>query len=1205
MSNAPQPLEDDPEDSLFLPDIDSFDIPHDNLFSIRPSDPPSSYRQYEAFPSSQIITGTAPEHQSSAQSDSYKPDAAETSKSTTEPTTEVSAETTASNQVHNSVSIDTESRTVVVIPDSQSQQASLSSLPSQTQNDTTDISEESIASQATGLSHTDQSVDLREVESSSAALEPGLRGQFQTKPRQTPAGRGTEHRPSASSNASGSIRISQPSQASATEAPDIGANSPPAPDPRAENNFVQPANEQAEKQRERSQASEPATPSHPVQSHFKAHSGIDDVSDASQILVFIDTETRAGAVASSDKALDVSTELRLGGRDLDQVSVRKQGSDRVDATASGSSYPLVTQIAPSLTQLPQQAQAQPAPQPQSQPVSGGELRQSLAVASSPKSASVPLQRPSPGQASSPLPSVPSHSVQAIGASAPPRPATPSTPTQGSDSRPPTPSSAAMSTPGGAKPGFAEQMRILREKKRAENRAKMSSTPMPESSPARPTAVPARINEELAAETPSRTRSGDATSDRGRSPSAVPAVRPVAAATQDEMNTSERYPTLVPTEQDRATLRRQSTITAGKSGSDKEARDSMHAVPIALTGHQRDAYPTMIHKHKDLIAHFLSASEPDEALISNVEELLERLRRITVHPDLDNTETFTQYSVEPSISATWDVDCSVKFRFLKQLCEHLREKELTIAVVAQAGRLQEILETFFAGIRITCNRIDNGYGLEQDGCALTVNIMSSNEDASTDSVSADIVVALDGTANSGCSALKLLQDNAAGAAPLLLSLVVPNTVEHIESCLSPTLSARQRLRALINGVSDLRLEAGKLEEGQASLQDSVAAMVEYLKGTEEKEWPLAPLSMLENLDSQTESEIEPPSAEDGISTGEKRAHDTDEMEIAATASSSKRPRIEQANGVERPDLPMTINPLDIEITHISDSVAKRSQSLIETSDLAPVPGMSDSEKRLQALLHEAQAQVADHAQALADLQYRHEDQRTQLIEIINERDSAIATAQKAVERMTEISKTSSTLRTERDELKTSLMTAQAALLNHSIPERAEFERLRQTTEQAVKDKADLERRLKTAQDDLDYARDMYQTSSSQAQALASQTQDLENRLSHAQNRATGEQARARQMTLDTQARNMARENKQLKQRLQERETSLRVKDEELSKLREVSRGRMGTRGSSVPRSPRMASPMKLAGGGSGSRQGSPAAGDLRSKGHQMLHPLRQG
>jgi hypothetical protein len=89
-----------------------------------------------------------------------------------------------------------------------------------------------------------------------------------------------------------------------------------------------------------------------------------------------------------------------------------------------------------------------------------------------------------------------------------------------------------------------------------------------------------------------------------------------------------------------------------------------------------------------------------------------------------------------------------------------------------------------------------------------------------------------------------------------------------------------------------------------------------------------------------------------------------------------------------------------------------------------------------------------------------------------------------------------------------------------------------------------------------------------------------------------------MTLDARASTLARENKQLKARLKEQANVLARKDKELSLLKEASRGRMGTRGSSVPRSPRMSSPLKTA---AGSRQSSPSATELRGR----THPLRQG
>jgi hypothetical protein len=137
-----------------------------------------------------------------------------------------------------------------------------------------------------------------------------------------------------------------------------------------------------------------------------------------------------------------------------------------------------------------------------------------------------------------------------------------------------------------------------------------------------------------------------------------------------------------------------------------------------------------------------------------------------------------------------------------------------------------------------------------------------------------------------------------------------------------------------------------------------------------------------------------------------------------------------------------------------------------------------------------------------------------------------------------------------------------------------------------------------QKDLDYAQEMYQTSSSAAQHLGTANKDLEAALSHMRHLASGEQARAKQMTLDARAQILAKENKQMKATIREQTEALGRKDRELALLKEASRGRMSTRGSSQPRSPRVTSPLKNA---AGSRQTSPSVSELRGK----MHPLRQG
>ena len=209
-----------------------------------------------------------------------------------------------------------------------------------------------------------------------------------------------------------------------------------------------------------------------------------------------------------------------------------------------------------------------------------------------------------------------------------------------------------------------------------------------------------------------------------------------------------------------------------------------------------------------------------------------------------------------------------------------------------------------------------------------------------------------------------------------------------------------------------------------------------------------------------------------------------------------------------------------------------------------------------------------------------------------RDSAIVTAQTAVERLSE----QSNIRAKVKDLEQQLKEANERLLSHAIPEIAEFEALRLSTAEAVAEKDKLAKRIDQLINDAAYVRGLYQDSSSSAQQIAIQNAELENNLAVTQNRATGEQAKLRKMGYDSYSKQLEKENKKLKSVLQDRETGIKFRDDEIARLKEASRGRMGTRGTSVPRSPRMGSPMKAT-----SRQSSPLPGELRGR-SSLLHPL---
>lgn len=699
----------------------------------------------------------------------------------------------------------------------------------------------------------------------------------------------------------------------------------------------------------------------------------------------------------------------------------------------------------------------------------------------------------------------------------------------------------------------------------------------------------------------------------RSPSAIPAVKPLPRITQEEQNTSERYETLLPHVQGVIVEDGRRADSMGGSGTlsrqQSQTQPSLglthRHLPLALIGHQRDQYSSMVWYHKDLIERFLATHTSDAELSSEIDYFVERMRRITLHPDLDNAETLTQYDVQPTQQAEWDVNCCAKFRFLRDLFAVLQRQNLHVTIISRPGRIIGMLDTFLTGISVPHRRatdIASG-SLCSDRDSIIVTVISVEDDVRTLQVQpVDLFIAVDPAIIEDHLYMESLTQICVPL-PIILTLVVQGSVEHIELSVSMALSRRNRMHAIVSGIWQYRDKVGRLEEEQLKFEAAANSIATYFATHKAiEEWPIPPLVPLTELDSQTDSDSDHMPISDGPSNSnsKRRFEETNHFTNSADVF-NKKARFDETADADH--FLKTVNPQDIEIMRVSDSVTKPTQVSIsaETSSVC----LRDNELHLQRMLNETQERLAEHVQALMDLQYRNEEQREKLIEASNQRDIAIASAQEAMARSAELQNRVTTLKAERTELKQQLEDVKMRLLDHSVPERAQYEALRLELEQAKRAKEHLEQRLESARKEAEYSREMYQSSSQSAQNLASQNAELEKELATARNRATGEQVRLRQMGYDAQAKRLRDENQKLKVLLKDREAGLKFRDEEISRLKEASRGRMSTRGSSVPRSPRLGSPMKLDGFRSrSSRQGSPATGELKAKA-ALLHPLRNG
>ncbi|KAI5365223.1 Putative HDA1 complex subunit 2/3 protein [Septoria linicola] len=793
--------------------------------------------------------------------------------------------------------------------------------------------------------------------------------------------------------------------------------------------------------------------------------------------------------------------------------------------------------------------------------------------------------------STPFPSIPTHSL-AIGESAP---------------RPISLSSSAhesiMESSLERRETLAEKMKRIRDERAAK---RQSATPVPSTTNsivnghigngAPASALPPNLIAEVAVAQAARL--GSPLLAHERSPSTVPAVEAIAPISREEMTTSERYETLLPQAHDGNSGEVEAhqndaptSVPEPQTANEDPELAGVHVVPVAPSAHQRDQYQNSIYYERALVGEVLAAQTIDDDLLTRASKFLQGLRNIAMHPDLINPETLSQ-TAESDIQARWDIKCSAKFCFLNEFISNLADQNLHIAIVAHGLRIPDMLHKFLAGINVPVKRWAQPLSIDPDlspsNLGLKVSIVDL--DGGPQNVEpADVVVAMDSSTDCQHPLIRAVRKQTGTDGikwAMLLTLVVPRTIEHVESCLQADMSPQARIKLLVKATNELRWEAGRLESTQAPLVEAASAIADYMEDTS-ADWPIAGLSQLEELDSQTETDIQPDSH------SAKRT--LDEMQEVDESTSSKRARLSPAPSLGT-QFPGTINPLDMDITHISDSLAKGTQSNAEANSSREIA--TATEQRLRELLQGVQHRLDEHIRALEALQYRHEDQRKELVDVKKERDAAILTAQTAVSRMAGAEANNAALRTERTQLKEALADANRRLLDHAVPEVRELQELRVLAEQA---KAEQEKAIKKAaatEKDLDWTRSMYQDSSNRARELAQNNTELENRLSHATHIAKGEQARAREVSFQGHNKQLEQENKKLKQTMENLKLAMKNKDEQISSLKE-GRGRMGTRQSSVPRSPRMGSPMK---GGRLSRQASPAASEARGRtGH--LHPLR--
>ncbi len=254
----------------------------------------------------------------------------------------------------------------------------------------------------------------------------------------------------------------------------------------------------------------------------------------------------------------------------------------------------------------------------------------------------------------------------------------------------------------------------------------------------------------------------------------------------------------------------------------------------------------------------------------------------------------------------------------------------------------------------------------------------------------------------------------------------------------------------------------------------------------------------------------------------------------------------------------------------------------------------TEEHLRSMVKSLEARLDDYVSTIKKLEPKLlqaiADRRKFQAERDAAKSQAVSLTQSIEVRVSEIAK----LKEDKINLEKDLATARSALTNSTVPEIAQLAQAQEQMRLLQVDKERLEKRILSIQKDFEFTRDSYQKASSH-------TTELRNEISELQEQNAVLQRKASENTVRVAEIQRANEAKEREERIDELEALLRDRDQELRKkteeLKIKTNGRRETRGTSVPRSPRMGSGAmsprpRFAQPAGGSRGGSPAPGDAR-------------
>lgn len=660
----------------------------------------------------------------------------------------------------------------------------------------------------------------------------------------------------------------------------------------------------------------------------------------------------------------------------------------------------------------------------------------------------------------------------------------------------------------------------------------------------------------------------------------------------------------------------------------------YAIALPAEGKIQSTYFDVIKAKRKAIIKFInrhdsvgsSSGSPNRTHERNeMNELIQRLHDTTTHMDLGLPGLSTQYSIQTQEHAAYANYAGSKFSFLGHLVDMLKQVDCSIIVMSREGAIQDLLEQYLTMKHISVRRHDRiatskSPAPDRPTPEFHIELISTmSSEQIPISKRPILMIAFDASFDSQDPQVLEIRSHFSNTPSTLLPvihLLVSNSSEHVDRCLSKNIPSPSRLKMLVRAtyqagpnlggkptyvpdpsdepedramdMSDLQRALRKSPERKLRMLASIVTRAS-LSSDFEASWSLGLMPELQ----LTELDDPPPKASGMSSVAETprevQAHSRTPLSRADTPSGRKRV-LEIEGIVPALNKRQRLTPLrdsveagNVVVNDLNTQLAK----LQELANKLQADLVSEREARKAAEQDRnyAQEQLDHWRKDHADLQRRYEKRMTKCHELEKQHKELLKTIENNTSREERIAEVNSALKKKNTDLQAELDAARAEI-KAGGGDTAALEVAREENRRLLAKSNHMEKSLENTRKDFDFVRSQYQEASNKAVEFASRVRELETDIVDLTKLADGQKQRLKETNFEGSVKRHLAKISELELERKAKDVVLRKLEEENRQLKR-NRG-IQTRGSSVqpPGSPGLDG---HGGRGPRSRQGSPAPG----------------